>query len=271
MPGRERQMQVGNLRGRSASRIERDDLHVRALVARRKDALQDDGMTPGRVRTDQHDEIGSIEVFVTHRDDVFAKCALVPGYRRRHAEPRVGVDIGAAHVALHELVGDVIVFGQQLARHIERHGFRAMLADAVAECVGDSRDGGVPGRAFTAHLRVQQPIFEPDRLAECGAFDAELAAIGGMRRVSANGYRPALGGRREHTAADATVGAGSSSGRAGGHKRALGRRRRIEQQLVPYRSDVGLVSDQVAQARGFAHVAEQHGAAHVLPSRTTRL
>ena len=45
---RERQMQIGDLRGRGAARIERDDLHARPLLARRQHALQEDrdGTTP---------------------------------------------------------------------------------------------------------------------------------------------------------------------------------------------------------------------------------
>ena len=112
-------MQIGDLRGRGAARIERDDLHARPLLARGQHALQDDRVTPGRVGTDQHDEIGVVEVVITHRHHVFAEGALVPGHGRCHAQPRVGVDVGRADVALHELVGDVIVLGQQLARHVE--------------------------------------------------------------------------------------------------------------------------------------------------------
>ena len=41
--------------------------------------------------------------------------ALVCRHRRGHAQPRIGVDISAADKALHQLVGDVIILGQQLA------------------------------------------------------------------------------------------------------------------------------------------------------------
>ena len=93
------------------------------------------GMAPGGVRTDQHDEIGELEVVVAHRHHVFAERALVAGDGRRHAQPRVGVDVGRADVALHELVGDVVVLGQQLAGDVERHGLRPVLVDDAAERV----------------------------------------------------------------------------------------------------------------------------------------
>jgi hypothetical protein len=83
-------------------------------------ALEQHRMAPGGVRADQHQQIGLVEVLVAARHGVGAEGAAVAGDRRGHAQPRIGVDIGAADESLHQLVGDVIVLGQQLAGEIER-------------------------------------------------------------------------------------------------------------------------------------------------------
>jgi len=85
-----------------------------ALLACRQHALKEDRMAPGHVGSREHDEIGLVEVFIIARRDVFAERAAVARYRRRHAQARIGVDVGRADEAFHELVGDVVVFGEQL-------------------------------------------------------------------------------------------------------------------------------------------------------------
>jgi hypothetical protein len=52
--GRERQVQIGELRGRGAARIEGHDLDSRTLLAGGFNALQDDRVAPGGVRAHQH-------------------------------------------------------------------------------------------------------------------------------------------------------------------------------------------------------------------------
>ena len=83
--GRERQVQVGDFGGRRAPRIERDDLRA-PLLAGREHALQDDRVTPCGVRTHQHDQVGRLEIVVTHGHDIFAERPLVPGHGRGHAQ-----------------------------------------------------------------------------------------------------------------------------------------------------------------------------------------
>ena len=83
-------------------------------------------MAPGGVGADQHDQIGLIEILVDAGHRVGAEGAAMAGDRRRHAQARIGVDIGRADEALHQLVGDVIVLGQQLAGEIERDRVRAV-------------------------------------------------------------------------------------------------------------------------------------------------
>ena len=72
-------------------------------------------MAPRRIRADEHDQIGFIEVLIDARDYVGAEGATMTCDRRSHAQPRIGVDVGRAEEAFHQLVGDVIVLGEQLA------------------------------------------------------------------------------------------------------------------------------------------------------------
>ena len=85
----------------------------------RSDALQQDGMAPRGVGADQHDEIG------VRRGP---RSSPAPRLRRTRAcgRPRPTPCTAAswcrcwrADVALHQLVGDVVVLGQQLAGHVE--------------------------------------------------------------------------------------------------------------------------------------------------------
>ncbi len=209
--GRQRQVQVRELRRGRASRIDGDDLHARTLLARRRQPLQQHGMAPCRVGTHQHHQIRGIQVLITHRNHVLAEGTPVAGDGRGHAQARIGVDVRRADVALHELVGDVVILGQQLARHVERHGLRTVTLDATAEFPRDGGDGLIPRGAHAAQLRIQQAAVEGQRFAECIALHAQLAAIRGMRRIAAH-LGALLEPCREHTAADATVGAGGACG-----------------------------------------------------------
>ena len=93
-------------------------------AARHLDALVQHRMAPGRVGADQHHEVGELQVLVALRHDVGAERAAMPGHRRGHAQPRVGVDVRRADEALRQLVGDVVVLGQQLPGQIERDRLR---------------------------------------------------------------------------------------------------------------------------------------------------
>ena len=66
------------------------------------------------------------------------------GDRRGHAEPRIGVDVGRADEALHQLVGDVIVLGQQLAGDVEGDRIRTVLGDCLGEFLGDQIERRCP-------------------------------------------------------------------------------------------------------------------------------
>ena len=126
----ERQMQIGCFGGDGAARVDVDDLRS-ALLARRHQALIEHRVAPGHVAADLNDEIGFLQILVAARHDILAEGAHMARHRGRHAEPRIGVDIPRTDETLHQLVGDVIVFGQELAGDIEGDRIRPMrIADA---------------------------------------------------------------------------------------------------------------------------------------------
>ena len=47
----------------------------------------------------------------------------------RHAEARIGVNVGGADETLRQLVNDVIIFCEELTGDVKRNGVRAMFGD----------------------------------------------------------------------------------------------------------------------------------------------
>ena len=132
VPGAIAQKQIGLVAGRGAARIDHHDLGAAfAPVARH--ALEQHRMAPGGVGADQHEQIGLVEILVAARHRVRAEGAAMAGDRRGHAQPRIGVDVGRAEEALHQLVGDVIVLGQQAARRDRRRPRPARRARSRGE------------------------------------------------------------------------------------------------------------------------------------------
>src|SRR3546814_18428864 len=87
---------------------------------------------------------------VCSSDLVLAERALVAGYCRRHAQARVGVDVGRADIALHQLVGDVIVFRKQLSRNVESDAVRAGWGNGMRKARGNLRHRIVQTRPLPA-------------------------------------------------------------------------------------------------------------------------
>ena len=146
-------MQVGGRGGRGAARIDGDDLRA-ALLARRHQALIEDGMAPGHVAADLDDEIGFFQILIAAWHHILAEGAHMARHRGGHAKPRVGVDIARADEALHQLVGDIIVLGEELAGDIERDRIRPVRVADAGELVGDEIEhldpSSPPGRASSA-------------------------------------------------------------------------------------------------------------------------
>ena len=143
----ERQMQVAFIGGCGAARIDHDDLGA-ALFSRGEQALIEDRVAPGGVGAGQHDEVGLLEILVGARHDVFAEGAAMACHRRSHAQPRIGVDVGRTDETLHQLVGDVIVFGEQLPGDVEGDRVRTVLCDGPGESGGDEVERLVPFSAL---------------------------------------------------------------------------------------------------------------------------
>ena len=90
--GRDRKEEIGFVAGRGPPGIDDDDLGA-APRARVEHAAEEDRVAPGRVRADEDDEVGLIEILVAAGHRVGSESAPVPGDRRRHAQPRIGVDV----------------------------------------------------------------------------------------------------------------------------------------------------------------------------------
>ena len=133
-----------------------------------------------------------------------------PATERGHAEAGVGVDVGRADEALHQLVGDVVVLGQQLARAVDRDAVRAVRVDRGAEARGDQVEGLVPAGVAAVDARGEQAVLEAEGLAERRALRAEPAEVRRVLGVAGDGGAAAAVGGREHAAADAAIGAGGA-------------------------------------------------------------
>ena len=219
LPRRDRKKQVGILRGGGAARIDHHDPGA-ALAPVLDHALEQHRVTPRGVRADEHDQVGSVEILVAAGHGVGAEGALVAGDRGGHAQPRIGVDIARADEALHQLVGDVIVLGQELAGEVERDRVGPVALDDALKAVGDAveRDRPVDAREAAVELPqhgMQHASVEPQRLAERRALGADAAEIGGMVRIAGDDGAAVAVGLRQHAATHAAIRAG------GAHRRRL--------------------------------------------------
>ncbi len=214
--GLQTQKQIGIPGGIGAARIDRDNARATLLLVG-EHALEQDRMAPRRIGADQHQQIGLVEILIAAGHGVGAECAAMARDRGGHAQPRIGIDIGAADESLHQLVGDVVILGQQLPGEIERHRARAVARDDVLEAVRDVIERVGPGHPLhialaAADHRIKQAILKAQRFAERRAFRAEPSEIGGMLGIARDRGTAAAIRRREHAAADAAI----RTGRAGG-------------------------------------------------------
>ncbi len=119
----DRQMQVGQVATGGAARVDHHHLQLRSLGLGLDDALIDHRMGPGGVGAGQQNQVSQLQIFIAARHAVAAEGALVGRGGRGHAKTGVGVDVAGADEPLHQLVGDIVVLGQQLAGDVEGHGF----------------------------------------------------------------------------------------------------------------------------------------------------
>jgi len=199
-----------------AARIDHHDAGA-ALLLVDEHALVQHRMAPGRIGADQHQQVGLVEIFITSGHRVGAERAAVACDRRGHAQPRIGVDIGAADEPLHQLVGDVVILGQQLAGEIERDCAGTVARDDVLEPVRDMVERVAPGHALHGPLaaadhRIEQPVGQAERLAERRALRTQPAEIGGMLGIARDRSTAPPVRRRQYAAADAAIGTGGARG-----------------------------------------------------------
>ena len=193
-------MDIGDVACRGMARIDGNDFRA-ALLARGDKPLIKHRVAPGRVAADQNDEIGGLDIVVATRNDIFAERPDVPRHRRGHTESGIGVDITAADKTLHQLVGDVIILGQELSGDVERGRVRTVLGDSPAETGGNAVERFVPARIAADDLRIEQASVAGERVGERGALGAEPAEISRMVRISG---QYAVGGDA-YAAADAAI------------------------------------------------------------------
>jgi hypothetical protein len=212
--GRDREHKIGVLGGRRAARIDDDDFGA-APASRRHHALVEYRMAPGGVGAHQHDQVGLVEIRIDTWHHVGPETAAMAGDGRRHAQARIGIHIGGAQKALHELVGDVVVLGEELAGEIEGDGVRPMAIDHPAKAGGDAIEGIVPGGAReravgAAQHRMEKPAVEGKRFAQRCALGAQPPGIGGMFGIADDRGAAAPIRRRHDAAADAAIRAGGA-------------------------------------------------------------
>ena len=154
---------------------------------RGQNALVQNRMTPSEVRTGQNNQIGVFKVLIGAGHRVGAKGAFVPCHGRRHTQTRIGIDIGRADETLHQLVGDVIVFAQHLARYIERHRIRPVFRDRFRERLCHMIQRAVPIGVGPVNARGHQPVRQTHRFGQSRSFGTQTPEVRRMVRIPFDG------------------------------------------------------------------------------------
>ena len=123
-------------------------------------------MAPKQVRADENNRVGQFEVLIDAGHRIGTKCAAVPGNRGSHAQARIGIDVGRADEALHQLVGDVVVLRQKLARDVERHGIGTMHRNRLRKPIRDMIERFLPIDATPVDFGMQQAPLQIERLSQ---------------------------------------------------------------------------------------------------------
>ena len=169
-------------------------------------------MTPRGIRANQHDQLGLLKVLVAVRHGIATKGAFMPRHRRRHTQPRVGIDVAGANKAFGEFIDHIIIFGQQLARHIKRHCIRAMFGNNRAELIGYILGRLRPIGPYPANGWIQQTAFRTHSFAKGRAFHAQAPKVSRMIGITLDdqgllGLRLAGIALGQHATTDPAIGA----------------------------------------------------------------
>ena len=201
---RDRQVQAGAFCGRRLAHIDGHD-HRAPRVLRLDHALEQDRVAPGGVGPDEDEEVRLVQIRVAAGNRIRAEGALVTRYGRRHAEPRIGIDIGRADESLHQLVGNVIILREKLTGKIKPDGRGAVLVDDPAKPRRDMIDGGLPIDPFAHDLGIELTRLEAERLAERRSLRAQTTVIRRMLGISRDRGAPDPIWRREDPAPDTAI------------------------------------------------------------------
>ncbi len=181
--GTQGQMQVGLLRRHGAAGIHHHQLEFGTAAARLLDAAKQYRVCPGRVGPGDDDEIRQLQILIAGRDQILPERPLLGHHGRGHAEPGVGVDIGAADVALHQLVGHIVIFRGELPGEVDADRLGAGFRHDPAELGRHHSERLVPADALALMAGVEQTLGKGQGLQQAGPLDAECAAIGRMSAV----------------------------------------------------------------------------------------
>ncbi|MNI50820.1 hypothetical protein D3C73_1055090 [compost metagenome] len=105
-------MQIRNITGGSTSGIDNHHLQQWISLSCLHQPLVQHWMRPRGIRSHQHHQIATLDIFIAAGHHVGTQRPLIAGHRRRHAKPRVGIDIGRTDKTFHQLVGRVVIFRQ---------------------------------------------------------------------------------------------------------------------------------------------------------------
>ncbi len=170
-PGLQGQHQVGNVRGMRTPRIDHDDLHLRVGALGIFQPPKQDRVRKRRIGPGNEHALGVLQIVVARRRCVCAQGLFVARHGAAHAQARVGVDVVGADQALGQLVEDIVVLGQQLARHVETHRVRAMGLQGLGKGARGPVQRIAPrdGMGHSAALGAQQGLQQPGLARDGGA------------------------------------------------------------------------------------------------------
>ena len=175
--GLQLQVQIGDGAGRCLARVHYDHPQRRVCSLGRFETLEQDRMTPGEIGADQHNKVCQFKIFIGSRNRVRAECPPVPGNRRCHAKAGIGVDIRRTDEPFHQFVGDVIVFGQDLAGHIKRNAIWSMFPNGILKVARDKIERVIPVGAFAVDFRIEQSVIQRKRFSKGRTLGTKPAEI----------------------------------------------------------------------------------------------
>jgi hypothetical protein len=158
------QIQIGDLDGVGLAWVAKDDLQSRVGLFGIFDAPKKNRMRIGRVGADDEDALGVVDVVIAGGRRVGPQRLLVAGHCAAHAQARVGVDVVGSDQALGELVEDVVVLGQHLARHVKTYRIRPVLTDDLRKTFAREIQRCIPRNG----LRLLATVHPAHRLQQAG-------------------------------------------------------------------------------------------------------